>query len=302
MKRSLDQSIIETLAFYETRNCGRTPVQLLPYILDFSITSAKLEKALKRLAQSGLIVRAGNDYGLSIKGAKRTKEAVIWANKKRLIANQIAKVMGKSPFIRMVALTQSVAMETAKESSDVDIFTVAAPNRLWTARFITLASLKLARLAKKKGNTTNHGCFGFWIDETAMSLSSVTIKNDIYLSFWLAHLEPLINKNQTYEKLVSKNHRLLTRFPNWHRRILAKNLSKPSPVEWLLGGWFGDWLEMLLFKFQSRKIWKDEIASRSGASVITNRSMCKLHHFDARAEIRDRWISIIKEKSAATVK
>jgi len=298
MKKSLEQSILETLAFYETRGCGRTADQLWPYLLNCSPTRSKLKKALRRLVESKRIVKVDDNYGLSIMSAKRTANAMEWATKKRSVAQRIAKVMAHSPFIKMVALTQSVTMETAKESSDVDIFTITATNRLWTARFLALAKLKLARLAKRKGRTTDRGCFGFWLDETALNLLPIALENDIYLSFWLAHLTPLINRDRTYERFISQNNRLLARFPNWRRNITGttRGVSGSTKIfEWLLGGRIGDWVESILFKFQAKKIWRDKIAHRTGASVVANRTMCKLHHFDARAEIRDQWRTIVEK-------
>ena len=309
MKRTIDQSIIATLAFYETKGCGRTVDQLLPYLVDCTATRAKLERALDRLVESGRVLRVGDDYGLSAESAARAADAGQWVDRKRPIAAKIARVMERVPFVRMVALTQSVAMETARESSDVDVFTIAASNRLWTARFLALAKLKRMGLAKRKGGSADHGCFGFWVDESALSLSRVAIDSDIYLSFWLAHAVPLVNKNKTYERFVSKNNRLLSHFPNWRRKSPLVPLSKGGDqaihplwqrgvggdfAEWFLGGRIGNLVELFLFKFQTRKIWRDDIAHREGASVVTDRHMCKLHHFDQRAAIRDEWMEIVE--------
>ena len=38
-----------------------------------------------------------------------------------------------------------------------------------------------------------------------MDLSKIAIKNDIYLSYWIYSLKPIINRNNTYEKFIEVN-------------------------------------------------------------------------------------------------
>lgn len=56
------------------------------------------------------------------------------------------RVLGSSPFIRMVALTGSLAVLNLTTNRDMDYMLVAKPGRVWTARIFALLLARIARL------------------------------------------------------------------------------------------------------------------------------------------------------------
>lgn|GEM_PF-1012739 len=298
MHQSEQAAIRSTLAFYELFGVGRTIDQLAPYVLNARMNRKALTAALTQQVASKTLVQTRGAYAFSRPSAAQTPIAQNWARSKRKLVEPITRILASSPFVRMAALSQSVAMETAKASSDLDTFVIAEPNRLWTARFLAMARLKLAGIAKRHGTTADHGCFGFWIDTNVLDLTSIAIADDIYLAFWIAHLEPLANRDQTYEQFVSANQSFLRQFPNWQSRPAPTTIpiNGVRLIERCLGGWFGNLLEKFLYRIQSKKIWRDDIAHRVGASVAASPTMCKLHHFDKRTELRDRWYQLTQKK------
>ena len=56
------------------------------------------------------------------------------------------RILGSLPFIRMVALTGSLAMLNLSKNRDMDFMLVAKPGHVWTARAFALAFGRLARL------------------------------------------------------------------------------------------------------------------------------------------------------------
>ena len=56
------------------------------------------------------------------------------------------RIIGSLPFIRMVALTGSLAMLNLSKNHDMDFMLVAKPGHVWTARAFALAFGRLARL------------------------------------------------------------------------------------------------------------------------------------------------------------
>jgi hypothetical protein len=55
-------------------------------------------------------------------------------------------IMGKLPFVRMVAMTGSLAMLNLSTHRDMDYLLVTTPGRLWTARAFVLLFGRLARI------------------------------------------------------------------------------------------------------------------------------------------------------------
>lgn len=56
------------------------------------------------------------------------------------------RILGRMPFIRMAALTGSLAMLNLSKNMDMDYMLVAQPGRVWTARAFALLFGRLARL------------------------------------------------------------------------------------------------------------------------------------------------------------
>jgi hypothetical protein len=56
------------------------------------------------------------------------------------------RIMGRLPFVRMVALTGSLAMLNLSKNNDMDYMLVAKPGRVWTARAFALLLGRLVRL------------------------------------------------------------------------------------------------------------------------------------------------------------
>ena len=206
----------------------------------------------------------------------------------RMIANQLAR----TPFVRLLAVGNSVAMGTATELSDIDFFVVTAANRLWTARFFLLIKAKWLGLTKRPGKLADQADFGFWVDETALDLSPIAIENDVYLKLWLATLIPLVDRGGVYERLMMKNYE--SRIKNYEFSTQEVE-NHTSIFETILNSRLGELIEKLLFWIQRWKVWREPITHHSSpltingrrVDVVTTRHMLKLHHFDQRAKFRD---------------
>jgi len=252
-----------------------------------------------------------------------TKTEII--NDKISRARSIAAELIGIPFVRLLALGNSVAMGTATELSDLDFFVVTAPNRLWTARFFLLMQAKWLGFAKRAGTTADQADFGFWVDETALDLSPIALKksplaplsnrgelpplkrgiegdfviDDPYLSRWLATLIPLLDQGGVFKRLMSENRELVGVILSQAKNLIPERsfdkLRMTNAIELVLGSWFGEPFEMLLFWIQRWKVWHEPITNRADplivngqrVDVVTTRHMLKLHHFDQRAKIRD---------------
>ncbi len=242
-------------------------------------------------------------------------------------AQQIAAQLADSPFIRLIALGNSVAMGTATELSDLDFFVVTAPGRLWTARFLLLLKAKWLGLTKRPGATSDQADFGFWVDETALDLAPIALRaaspsphsrsvvsriDDPYLSRWLATLIPLVDRGGVYQRLLAANSVVLcnSRARSKEQGARSRNTTKSSRspfahrrlLETALGSFLGEPIEWLLFTIQRWKVWADPVAHLSNpltvngrrVDVVTTRHMLKLHHLDQRATYRDATSTTMK--------
>ena len=190
-------------------------------------------------------------------------------------------IFSKIPGILCICVWNSLPMNAAHKDSDIDLFIITRNNRIWTVRIVF--TLFLALLWERK-NEKNHAwkfCLSFFITESALDFDAIAIKNDIYLSYWIQSLKPIINREKTYERFMHIN------FPSQYEKPAHQNSSKV----FFLSRFFWNMLEnickfIFLPKTQKsfQKLWKP-------FGVIISDDMLKFHDADRRKEIRSAIIS-----------
>ena len=191
------------------------------------------------------------------------------------------------PGIKMVCVGNSVAMNGAKESSDIDLFIVCEKNMMWYVRTKLTLFFALLWVRKTKNKHAWRFCLSFFMTDSELSLQNIAIENDIYLYYWIATLKPIVNKDATYESFIQANN-------SWcdfstFATILEEN---KKAVSWSGHDYF--WNNFLLHKvnFLLKKI----LLPRTLASyaklwfpswVVINDDMLKFHDQDRRIQIRN---------------
>lgn len=115
----------------------------------------------------------------------------------------------------MVAATGSLAMGNANDESDIDLMVVTKKGALWTTRLfayllIGLFGIPFRRFGRR--DKRNKLCLNMWLDESDLVWPEKD--RNIYTSHEIAQIVPLVNKDKTYEKFLSKNKWVLDFWPN----------------------------------------------------------------------------------------
>ncbi|MCG2691254.1 adenylyltransferase/cytidyltransferase family protein [Microgenomates group bacterium] len=125
------------------------------------------------------------------------------------VARRAAKILSFIPSIRLVAVTGALAMNNADKNEDIDLMIITASNRLWLTRLLVL--ILLFPHLRRGQKINNRLCLNLWLDETSLAIK----QRNLYVAHELAQLKPLINKNQTYQKLINANLWYKQFLPNW---------------------------------------------------------------------------------------
>jgi len=96
-------------------------------------------------------------------------------------------------------------MNAAHENSDIDLFIITQKNRLWTARIFTTFLLTVLWKRKTAKKHAGQFCLSFFISEVELSLEKIALENDIYLSYWLHTVIPIVNREAVFEKFIEEN-------------------------------------------------------------------------------------------------
>ena len=263
-------SIFHTLAYADVFDYPLTAPEVYRYL-----TSRKFgfEEVRHALSDKSLFSQSGEFFTL------RGREGIVETRKRR---GQVAarlwrkavlygRMLAHLPFVRMVAITGSLAMNNTDEGKDVDFMIVTAPNHLWTCRAL---SLLIARVAKLERISL---CPNYLVTTNALELK----ERSLYVAHELAQMVPLSGM-ETYDEICRLNQWIYDYLPNAsgapelsHRVQKAKGRSAIQKyLEFIFSLPFGAWIE----KWEMRR--KIERLAREQAHSVESyfsEDVCKGH-------------------------
>ena len=129
-------------------------------------------------------------------------------------AIRYGRILGSLPFVRMVALTGSLAVLNLSKNSDFDYMLVTAKGRVWTARLFAVA---LNRTANLFGHTL---CPNLIVSETALQWPL----HDLYSARELVQMIPITGMD-VYNRLMRANEWAEDFLPNAHLSLRGERSS-----------------------------------------------------------------------------
>jgi hypothetical protein len=144
-------------------------------------------------------------------------------------AERLGRLLGQFPFVRMVALTGSLAAGNPNDRADIDYLLVTTPGRLWTVRAMAVA---LVRLARRRGVQL---CPNYLLSTRALALDH----RDLFTAHELLQARPLAGAG-VYHRLLGKNAWAAHWLPNRYQQRREAALALPGRSR------FQTWCEGLL--------------------------------------------------------
>ena len=137
---------------------------------------------------------------------------------------RIVSLVSRMPFVRMVALSGSLAHLNAEGAADLDLFVVTAPDRVWS---VTVATLLIAKLLGWRKRV----CMNYVISERTMRVE----EQDLFSANQIIHLRPVFG-DDVFARFVEANDFVRDCYPNFeHRRDNAHaQVTRKSPIEQIL--------------------------------------------------------------------
>ncbi|HTM33789.1 MAG TPA: hypothetical protein VL263_20895 [Vicinamibacterales bacterium] len=130
----------------------------------------------------------------------------------------VVRAIAALPFVRMVAISGSLAHLNAVDGADLDLFVVTSRSRVWTVAVLALA------LARAMGWRTRL-CLNYIVSEAAMTVKPP----DLFSANQIIHLRPVAGE-PAYRAFLAANPFVTSHYPNFVPRPLfdAPGLT-PSP-------------------------------------------------------------------------
>lgn len=109
------------------------------------------------------------------------------------------------PWLKMVWIWNSIAMNCADKESDIDLFIVTNPNTMWLNRILITIIFQLLLVRKTATKHAGRFCLSFFATTDWINFRNWKIKDDIYLYFWIVYFKPILDFDNTYNKFIKQN-------------------------------------------------------------------------------------------------
>lgn len=279
----LQQAILQTLVYADLFDYPLTPNEVIRY-LGIPAEPATILEQLDQSAASGLLVRhngyvalSGRDNLFELRSHREQIAHMMWP-----AARRYATWLARLPFVRMVAVTGTLAVNNVGARDDIDVFIVTAPDRLWLCRALVILVVRLAALA---GDDL---CPNYFLSQRQL----VFPDHNIFGAREVVQMVPLYGRDLYWQirELNSWVYDFLPQAkdlpqPNYHQdqdgetfiELGRLGLGVKRAAEAVLGGGLGTRLDQWEMERKVRKF--NQMAQDRGGSVLFTADVCK-GHFD----------------------
>lgn len=231
---SLEEALYKTVAFFDVLDYCLTEEEICERLLGFKATK---DEILLGLAMNSTIETDGAYHYLKGRNALvdlRIRNGLfhdeMWKKVERL-----KWIFSVTPFLRNVYVCNTLAMTQARPGSDIDLYIVAQPKRLFIVRTWLLLLAQLLGVRRYNSNIEGRFCLSFFVDEDHTDLSDFFLKPvDIYFEFWKMLLRPVYTNIKANTFLMSlwfdSVNSLLSKWQLKRARSKFEKMGKPAGV------------------------------------------------------------------------
>lgn len=189
----LSQAILQTVAYSDIFDTPLTAPEIHRYLTGVGASLEEVQEALEKddflSCTDSYFTLPGREEIVNIRKGRAARSRQLLP-----IALKYGRMLGSLPFVRMAALTGSLAVMNPSLRADFDYLLVAAKGRVWTARAFALLLNRFARLF---GHTL---CPNLILSESALEWK----QHDLYSARELVQMIPITGMD-VYRQLMKAN-------------------------------------------------------------------------------------------------
>jgi len=212
-----------------------------------------------------------------LKGRKNLAERRIQNDKNSIekyeIAERVVWWLRFVPFVRMLAVTGTLAMKNSEKNSDIDFFVVLEKNKIFTGRLLVTLVVHLLGLRRYGNKIRNRVCLNYFITTGSLEIK----RQDLFASNEYSFIYTLFGLD-VYQRFGEANIEWIRKYkPNFEygdlspARYFIKHSSFSQAVqkikEALINFMFGARMEAWLKKKQVARVELNPLTKKEGAYV-----------------------------------
>ncbi|MBU1148814.1 hypothetical protein KKI23_01855 [Patescibacteria group bacterium] len=303
MLNQLEKSILATIVYFDIFDFPLTVMEVWKWLwLENSQEPISFNLVRKTLSSTNLKKVLSSQNGFYFLQHRSRIVDMRLANykvaeRKYKKAIRYIRLLNFCPFIKMVAICNSLAFSNAGDYADIDFFIISKKKRIWLARLWANFFPQLLGLRPTRADTQDKLCLTFFISEEKLDISSLRESDqDIYLAYWVAQVLAIYDPSQLYPKFMEAN--------DWVKKYLPNTLPNQVSIRrqvknsWLTTSWrklcwlftfslLGNWQELLAKKIQLT-LMPDQLKTMANqdTKVVITDQVLKFHDNDRRRKFR----------------
>ena len=306
MQSQISKNILQTIVYYDVLNFPLTVFETWKYLIaENSCTLGEVVEALDSDELKNHIEEFRGFYFL--KGRKDLVARRIQCDKnsavKFEIAEKAARWLKYIPFVRMIAVTGTLAMKNCEKSSDIDFFVILEKGRIFTGRL--LATLVVHLLGKRRygKKIKNRICLNYFATTGSLEIQRQDLfaaneysfiypifdsfchsresgnpkKNEYHIAAG-SRVKPGMTKKSVFCQFCETNAEWIKKIkPNWEvpelkpARYFVESSKFSSSIqkagESLINLFWGDRIESWLKDMQIKRIRRNPLTNKPGAYI-----------------------------------
>lgn len=312
----LEKSILATIGYYDVLDYPLTGFEVFKYLINPSHIIAQSEqekglkseslakpkfldvlKALKNKSLINFIEEKNGFYFL--RGREKMIRTRIDCQKiseqKWKKVKKIISLLQVIPYIRLIAISGSVALDNAKKQSDIDLLIITKHKRIWTVRFLITFLIHLLGKRRHGQKTANRICLNHYITDKSLKINFPSLYN----AQTYAHLIPVLEiEKGIYKKFQQANQWIENYLANGfeqqadNQKLIRerKFLRKTARFkESILNTFIGDILEKIFKLIQIVSIKYHSKKDKGGGRVIADDFQLEFHPGSPESKIIDNY-------------
>lgn len=273
---NIRKNILSTIVYYDILNFPLTSFEIWKYLI--AKNGCTLGEVVEALESGELKSNVEEFRGFYfLRGRRALVERRIQNGKNSIkklkIAEKVAWWLRFAPYVRMVAVTGTLAMGNPERGSDIDFLVVLERGRIFTGRLLATFVVHLLGRRRHGRKINNRICLNYFITTGSLEIK----RQDLFAANEYSFICPLFGF-ETYKRFGKAN-------INWIRKqkpnfedgdlVPAKYFAEVKPLqqwaqrffETLINLFGGDRMEAWLKKKQIARIERNPLTKREGAYI-----------------------------------
>jgi len=233
----LSNALLRTLAYYDVHSFPLTVGDAWRWLHrgngeTWNVTEAQVSLGLQQLVADKKVEQHDDYFTLLGRGeiVATRRERAQYSKKKLVRARAAAKFLEVVPFVKLVAVANTLAINNAREESDIDFVIVTSTDRIWITRLMVTGIINLLGYRRHGTNIKDRICLSFYLTDSNLNLQPLVAtpgEDDPHFRFWATQIVPLMDDG-AYKKYQSENTWVTERLPNawptdWQQKVLPPN-------------------------------------------------------------------------------